>query len=415
MGTENSRFRLPDWQTRSMIKGMERKGARIVRNGYREIVSTLQARIEGAQVEAGAFLPTERELQKEFGAGRSTIRKALAELVELGWAQSVPNRGVVAGRGLRPVANGRIALVENGTFVQRVLGARFESMLARAGRQLVPVGGRPDYPLEYALQRVLDEEFAGAIVWSFDGFPDPDLTARLARTIPIVALDHRLGNADTDLVSFDHEGAAYAATEALIRQGARRVGVTGMLDTLDITHARFRGYVHALLVHGLQPDPADFVFCSTSGDATPRSEGLESRLRNGARPDAMLVLQDFCMPAVVEAALRAGLSLPRDLRLATLGDDLDLTVDGVGMTAIALDWEALAEEAVRLLDERFADLHRSPQVRTVPHRLVVRGLCGAPPSEWTPEPQAATGFQGELPIPRSSFDFTSGWRCQTRP
>ncbi len=386
-----------------------------MRNGYREIVSTLQARIEGSQVEAGAFLPTERKLQEEFGAGRSTIRKALAELVDLGWAQSIPNRGVVAGRGLRPVANGRIALVENGTFVQRALGARFESMLGKEGRQLVPVGGRPDYPLEYALQRVLDEEFAGAIVWSFDGFPDPDLVARLARSIPVIAVDHRLAGSDTDLVTFDHEGAAYAATEALVRQGARRIGVTGMLDALDITHARFRGYLHAMLAHGLQPDPSDFAFCSTSGDPTPRTEGLEFRLRGAGRPEAFLVLQDFCMPAVVESALRAGLSLPRDLRLASIGDDLDLTVDGVGMTAVAFDWEALACEAFRLLDDRLADLHRSPQVRTVPHRLVVRGLCGAPSSEWTPEPQKATGFRGELPIPRSLYEFTSGWRCQRRP
>ena len=412
---QNSSFRPNNLANKEYYSVVERKGARIVRNGYREIVSTLQARIEGSQVEAGAFLPTERELQEEFGAGRSTIRKALAELVERGWAQNVPNRGVVAGRGLKSAANGRIALVENGTFVQRVLGSRFESMLEKDGRHLVPVGGRPDYPLEYALQRVLDEEFAGAIVWSFDGFPDAELVAQLARTIPTVALDHRLGNAETDLVSFDHEGAAYAATEALIRQGARRIGVTGMLDTLDITHARFRGYLHAMLAHGLQADPSDFAFCSTSGDATPRTEGLEMRLRSPGRPEAMLVLQDFCMPAVVEAALRAGLSLPRDLRLATIGDDLELSVDGIGMTAVAFDWEALACEAFRLLDERLADLHRSPQVRTIPHRLVVRGLCGAPASGWTPEPQTATGFRGELPVPRSTFDFTSGWRCQTRP
>ena len=396
-------------------RAVERKGARIVRNGYREIVSTLQARIEGAQVEAGAFLPTERELQQEFGAGRSTIRKALAELVDLGWAQNVPNKGWVAGRGLRPAANGRVALVENGTFVQRALGARFETMLRAQGRSLVPVGGRPDYPLAYALQRVLDEEFAGAIVWSFDGFPDDDLVARVARNVPVVALDHRLGRADTDLVTFDHEAAAYDATEALVRQGARRVGVTGMLDTLDITHARFRGYVHAMLAHGLQPDPADFVFCSTSGDPTPRGEALEARLRDRGRPEAMLVLQDFCMPAVVESALRAGLSLPGDLRLATVGDDVEVAVDGAGMTAVAFDWESLALQALGLLGERLGDLHRSPQVRTVPHRLVVRGLCGAPPSEWTPEPETATGFRGELPIPRSAYSFTSGWRVQRRP
>lgn len=392
---------------------MERKGARIVRNGYREIVSTLQARIERAQVEAGAFLPTERELQEEFGAGRSTIRKALAELVELGWAQNVPNKGVVAGRGLRPVANGRIALVENGTFVQRVLGARFESMLEKQGRRLVPVGGRADYPLGYALQRVLDEEFAGAIVWCFDGFPDPDLVSRLARQIPVVAIDHRLGNADTDLVTFDHEGAAYDATESLIRQGARRIGVSGMLDMLDITHARFRGYMRAMFAHGLQPDPSDFAFCATSGRDS--ADLLQSRLRSFNRPEAFLVLQDFLMPRVVECALRAGLSLPNDLRLATIGDDFDVTVDGVGMTAVAFDWEALATQAFELLIERFDDLHRSPRVRSIPHRLVVRGLCGAPPSEWTPEPQTVTGFQGELPVPRSSYEFRSGWSCQRRP
>ncbi len=384
-----------------------------MRNGYREIVSVLQARIEGSQFEAGAFLPTERELQQEFGAGRSTIRKALAELVELGWAQNVPNKGVVAGRGLRPVANGRIALVENGTFVQKVLASRLGAMLAEQGRELVPIGGRHGYPLDYALQRVLDEEFAGALVWCFDGFPDPDLIARLARQIPVVALDHRLGGADTDLVSFDHEGAAYAATEHLIRQGAKRVGVTGMLDMLDITHARFRGYLHAMFANGLQPDPCDFAFCATSNLVC--TDLLETRLRATGRPDAMFVMQDLYMSQTVECALRAGLSVPYDLRLATVGDDVEVTVDGVGMTAVAFDWEALAIEAFGLLAERLDDLHRSPQVRLVPHRLVVRGLCGALASEWTPEPQTVTGFRGELPVSRSSYSFTSGWRCQRRP
>ena len=394
---------------------VERKRTRIARNGYREIVSTLRSRIEGSELEAGAFLPTERELQEEFGAARATIRKALSALIELGWAQSVPNKGVVAGRGLRSATNGRIALVENGSFVQRVLRDRFDSMLQARGLELVAVGGRVDYPMDQALRRVLDEEYSGAIVWSFDGFPDADLVARLAKQIPVVALDHRLGGGGTDLVTFDHEGAAYAATEALIRQGARRIGVTGMLDTLDITHARFRGCLHALLAHGIQPEPADFAFCSTSGDPRPRPNGLKARLLGADLPDAMLVLQDFCMPAVVETALRAGLSIPGDLRLATIGDDLDLSVDGVGMTAVALDWEALAVEAFRLLDERLEDLHRSPQVRTVPHRLIVRGMCGAPAEDWTPEPQSVTGFRGELPISRSSYRFTSGWRCERGP
>lgn len=382
-----------------------------MRNGYREIVASLQARIESSAVPAGAFLPTERELQQEFGAGRSTIRKALAELVERGWAQNVPNKGVVAGRGLRPSSNGRIALLENGTFVQRVLGARFESMLERQGRNLVPIGGRPGYPMGYALQRLLDEEYAGAVIWPFDGFPDAEVVGRIVRQMPVVALDHRLGSMDTDLVTFDHEQAAFDATEALIRQGARRIGVTGMLDMLDITHARFRGYMRALFANGLQPDPTDFTFCATS--EMENTDLLESRLRSFGRPDAFMVLQDILMPDVVEAALRAGLSLPRDLKLATIGDDVELSIDGVGMTAVAFDWETLAHEAFELLAERLDDLHRPTQLRTIPHRLVVRGLCGATPETWTPEPQSVTGFQGDLPVPRSTYTYRSGWTCRS--
>ncbi|RYG24022.1 GntR family transcriptional regulator, partial [bacterium] len=309
------------------------------KRGFRDIASLLQDRIESGEITAGAFFPMERELQKEFGASRSTIRKALAELVRHGWAQNVPNKGVVAGRGLLPVANGRIALVENGTFVQRTLGARFATMLEGEGRSLAHVGGTQRYPMNYALQRLLDEEYQGAFVWCFDAFPNADLVSRVQRAVPVVALDHRMGNAETDLVGFDHEAAAYEATEQLIRQGARRIGVTGLLDSLEITHARFRGYQHAMFDHDLAPDPSDYVFCDLERASTNL---LATRLRSFSPPEALLVLQDIFVPTVVECVLRAGLTMPGDLRIATIGDEYDVAVDGIGLTAVAFDWETLA-------------------------------------------------------------------------
>ena len=391
---------------------MQRVGKRETKGGFRDIASILRNRIELGEIPTGAFLPMERELQSEFGASRSTIRKALAELVRHGWAQNIPNKGVVAGRGLLPVANGRIALVENGTFVQRTLGARFSGMLESQGRSLAHVGGTQRYPMNYALQRLLDEEYEGAFVWCFDAFPNQDLVNRVQRAVPVVALDHRLGNAETDLVAFDHEAAGYEATEQLIRQGARRIGVTGLLDSLEITHARFRGYQHAMFNHDLAPDPSDYVFCDLEKSSTNL---LTTRLRAFSPPDALLVLQDIFVPGVVECALRAGLSIPGDLRIATIGDEYDVAVNEIGLTAVAFDWESLAEIAFGLLNDRLADLHRPPQVRVAPHRLVVRGLCGAPPSEWTPEPQKATGFRGETPVPRPTYRYRSGWTLESQP
>ncbi|MES1227501.1 MAG: winged helix-turn-helix domain-containing protein, partial [Armatimonadota bacterium] len=55
------------------------------RNSFLNIAQTLQSRIESGEIEKGRLLPTEREIQEEFGVSRSTVRRALARLTETGW------------------------------------------------------------------------------------------------------------------------------------------------------------------------------------------------------------------------------------------------------------------------------------------------------------------------------------------
>lgn len=387
---------------------------RLGRNSFRAIADALAAEIASGEKAPGVFLGTERELQEQYGAGRSTIRKVLATLVDEGWAVNVPNKGVFAGRGLKPNQGNRIALVQNGTYVQRVLAERFAARLQEKGFELESVGGKADYPLEYALQQVLDGGYAGAIVWCFHPYPNAELVARLSRQVPVVALDHRMGRADTDVIGFDHEGAAYDVTTHLINQGCRRIGLTGMLDTLDITVHRIQGYMRAMFDHGLQPNASEFAFTWTSGQERAQDSLLESCLRGGSRPDGLLVLQDLFVPSAVAPALRAGLSLPHDLKIATIGDDIDIDIDGVGLTAAAFDWEMLVDRALTLLAQRLSDLHQPPKTITLPHRLIVRGSCGAPESLWTPNPHTLTGFQGAVPLPRPSYRFRSRWSVETR-
>jgi LacI family transcriptional regulator len=232
------------------------------------------------------------------------------------------------------------------------------------------------------------------------------------RQLPMIALNHRLEEAECDLVTFDHEQAAYDATAQLIRQGCRRIGVTGMLDMLDMTHNRFRGYLRAMFDYGLQPEPQDFLFIATSGHDEPDPAALEVRLRSGDRPEAFVILQDSCAAAVVGAAVRAGLSVPTDLKVAALGSEYAVTVDDRGMTAIAFDWQTLADQAMSLLAERLRHLHRPAQVRVAPHRLVVRGLCGAPPEEWTPGSENGNTPGPAPSAPMAHVRFTSRWSVQ---
>jgi LacI family transcriptional regulator len=387
--------------------------ARIARNGFREITASLRDKIKVGDFVTGCYLPTERELQIDFGASRTTVRKALAALVESGWAQSIPNRGVVAARGLKPGVSRNVAFINSGNRVAQVILGRLCDLLEKQGLNLVAIGGRPDYPMEYGLQRAYENEHLGAIVWPNVGFPDVENLAAIARRLPIVAIDHLIPGISTDLVTFDHEKAAYDATEHLIRQGARRVGVTGMMDMLDITHDRFNGYLRAMFANGLQPNAVDFLFTMTSGNEEPNVQVFEQVLQSNSRPDAFFVLNDMCLPSAVAAAHRAGLDIPSQIRFAAVGDDVDISVGATRMTAVAFDWGALAENAVRLLMERIENLNRPPQTFVVPHRLKIRGLCGAPPQDWTSDLPLDQNPSAEILPSRVHYVFNSRWPAES--
>lgn len=383
---------------------MEQRSTRIGRNGYLEIVGSLRERLKSDEMIPGQFIATEKELQQEFGAGRSTIRKVLAELVEEGWAVNVPKKGVFVGRGIRSTQSNVVAFIENGSFVQTLLGERFELLASAEKLNVERIGRTADYPFSYALQRVLDGDYAGALIWGFAIDPDDTAVGQLTRSLPVVALDHKVGHSDTDLVRFDHERAGYELASHLIKQGCRRIGITGMLDTLETTIARIQGVMIACFENGLQPNPEDFQFISTSGDTSAKVGGLHNLLRQGNRPDGMVILHDFLAPSVVETALRCGLNLPNDLKLGMIGDDFAIDIDGLGMTAIRFDWNVLSEEAFALLKDRLADLQRPSVIRTLPFELVVRGLCGAVDNLSEP--------RNDLPLPQT-FSYSNPWRVRT--
>jgi LacI family transcriptional regulator len=381
--------------------------SKVARNGFKGIATELQDRIASGRIGQGRYLPTERELQQEFGASRSTIRRALAMLIDNGWAQNIPSKGAIASSGGKRNVSNNVAFIDGSTYVLRVLYIRIAELLLEHGLHLVHLGGGPNASIEERLRYAAENEMAGALIWPFRGFPDPASAASLTRIVPTVCLDHGLRGSPTDIVTFDYTAIAFEATSHLIRLGAKRVGVTGMFDMLETTHDRFSGFMRASFEGGLQPNARDYIFISTSGMARPDLTTLIQRLKEPDRPDAFLVLQDEFVPSVIEAVLEAGLRVPEDVTVATIGDDVEVQVGNYGLTSVALDWESLARTAVSMLLERIDDPSVAPRTRHSPHRLNVRGLCGSPPSEWTDDSEQFAGFYGHAPSPKSTYRFTT--------
>jgi GntR family transcriptional regulator len=94
---------------------------------YEEILHDLSGRI--ATLEAGAQIPTEKELAAEFGASTMTVRRALQILTQNGQLRGVPGRGTFVAH---PRVTKMMGSAESFTDAMRSSGRRPTSVLVEA-------------------------------------------------------------------------------------------------------------------------------------------------------------------------------------------------------------------------------------------------------------------------------------------
>ena len=63
---------------------------------WRQLAAILRARITSGQIPPGRVLPSEKQLEQEFGISRGTARKAIALLRDEGLVVTVAGRGTYA-------------------------------------------------------------------------------------------------------------------------------------------------------------------------------------------------------------------------------------------------------------------------------------------------------------------------------
>jgi GntR family transcriptional regulator len=65
---------------------------------HRQIAGWLLARIEAGELPEGQPLPSEKELQDTFGVARTTARRAIAYLRDIGAVRTVAGRGTYVAK-----------------------------------------------------------------------------------------------------------------------------------------------------------------------------------------------------------------------------------------------------------------------------------------------------------------------------
>jgi len=352
---------------------------------FEEVCRAIREGIQRGETPPGSLLPSERQLQQIYGVSRTTVRRALAELVASGWAASNPNRGVVCKLGPAKPRSNWVAYIDHRDHVHKSLFFKLHRQMASIGFDLVLVDSQ-EIGTMGALRRSAEEGFAAAFVWPKVAFVDPAELEEVLAALPVIAVDHSIGGEPSDLVMSDHQQGARLAVSHLIAQGRRRIAISGNMTSLEDAHLRFRGYTTALYEHLVPVEACDFVFSSPNSEPHEDPRLLRYRLSQTDRPDALFVLHDMSVPPLVETILEAGFSVPQDVAVVGFGNDLPFGVEDVGLTTVSMNWDLVAESLSNRLQDRLGNPTGPFRRVLVPTRLIVRGSCGAPASQWQDEP-----------------------------
>ncbi|RME46611.1 MAG: LacI family transcriptional regulator [Chloroflexi bacterium] len=191
--------------------------------------------------------------------------------------------------------------------------------------------------------------------------------------IPVVTLDRRALDVETDAVLIDNVGATYNIVSHLIADGHRRIGA--VIGTSDITTGRERmaGFARALTAHGIEMLPELVI------QVLPKEqqgfEATERLLDLSNPPTAIFTGNNLLTIGALKSIHSRNLTIPDDIALAGFDEMRWSSLISPGLTVVEQPTYELGQAAADLLLKRIDDPSRSIHEVILNARLIVRQSC----------------------------------------
>lgn len=357
------------------------------------VYAQLEERIRNQVWPIGSQIPTEIELASEFDCSRSTVGKAIAQLVHAGLVERRTKAGT---RVLRSEPASSRPSVELDAFafiypsdqhdgIWRTLKG-FQDAGRRAGRRIVMLPSGTDYQKEMELVGRLSE-FAvkGAVVFPLLPTPEDVLQfsrALLASKLPIVLTEVNVPAIGCPTVTVDAFHAACSVTRHLIARGRRRIGFLANYANIPAVTEAYRGYQWALEEAGF-PAPAGGVLLDPTvhpdfDNPLIESTALGHRLLGGVEGslDAAVCANDYLALGCLQAARERAIDVPAALAIGSCNDYGLSGPDGLTLTTYRIPREEIGQRCFEFLDHIVAGRPLAHHESTVRGALVIGRLSG---------------------------------------
>lgn len=356
---------------------------------HREISRELAQDIASGKYAANARLPSEAQLIKRFAVSRPTVARALRDLEGEGLIERRAGSGTYVRD--KPSASTRqfgvLVAGTGSTEIFELICGELASLSRVDGYALLWGGVSSAREAEAVTpelaQRVCDQYIERQVAGVFFApFADTDVQSsrevveRFRQAgIPLILLDREFEpfprRSELDVVGLDHFAAGYFAAEHLLRLGRTRIAFLVREASTTSMLARIAGAREAMLRFRVEL-PADSVLYGDPKQADWIAKEFAER-----RFDAVICGNDLTAAELMQSVDRAGIRVPRDLRVVGFDDARYATLLRVPLTTVHQPCDAIARVAYGAMRERIADPTLPARALLLAPRLVIRESCGA--------------------------------------
>ena len=339
-------------------------------------------------------IPSERELCEIYNVSRTTIRKAIDELVKEGLLIKRPGKGnfvkeissFTQKKGLKKGPEkdtGNILFIRcthhspaeivssirDDIFYPKIMAGIDLGVTKRKYHCLVRNIYEYDDP-----QRIEDE--LGELVQKVDGIICGELHSQeflqklLAIQIPLVLVSPSVITNETDIVDIDNFTGGYRATDYLVNLGHREIAFIGGPSSSLPAQKRKNGYLEALKKAKIPIHQERILSCNWQYEAGYKA--MIELLKLNPRPTAVVAGSDLLAIGAMNAIKDAGLKIPDDLAIIGF-DGIDMAGEiQPSLTTMHVRKFQMGEIAADLIFEQLQGDRDYPVRVAVPTVLIER-------------------------------------------
>lgn len=229
---------------------------------------------------------------------------------------------------------------------------------------------------EKALNMLKSQRVKGLILTPVNDYSDDKSAKKLQRQldslkIPIVILDRPIEKSQLDGVFFENFGSTYAATEVLIKEGHKNIGIiTGNLN-IKIGRDRYKGFIKAMKDYGI-PIQEKYIL---EGDFSQETAyGLMKKsIINKNIPDAILTCNNRTTLGFLRAINEYEIKLGIDI--AAIGIDKIQVLDILNykFSYVGRDTVEMGRITMNKLLKRFEDVDKPKEITILPYKIILKG------------------------------------------